>query len=47
MALSEYEVVINGMTTTVRLSESDAKKRGLTKKAAPVPQNKARSADNK
>lgn len=33
--LSNYEVVVNGMTTTLRLSEADAKKRGLSKKPAP------------
>lgn len=50
-----YDVVINGMTTTIQLSDEDAKVRGLvpqakttaakkaTTKAAAAPRNKARA----
>jgi hypothetical protein len=50
--MDEYEVEINGMATTLQLSEAEAKARGLTKKPAakeakapankraPAPQNK-------
>lgn len=30
MALKTYDVEVNGMKTTLRLSEADAKKRGIT-----------------
>lgn len=49
--LSNYDVVINGMATTLRLSEQDAKKRGLTKKppakAAAKPTEKPAEKPNK
>lgn len=52
--LNNYEVVLdNGLTTTLRLTDADAKKRGLsagkasTSSKARAPQNKARSAANK
>lgn len=32
MALKEYSTVINGMATTVQLSDEDAKLQGFTKK---------------
>lgn len=55
--LKPYETTINGATTTVMLTDDDAKARGLTgdakaadkvedKQARPVP-NKARTASNK
>lgn len=46
--LREYEVEVNGHTTTLLLSADDAKARGLAdEKKAPAPANKARSAKNK
>lgn len=53
--VKRYNVVINGVETTLQLTEEDAKARGLTseekpapaKKAAKAPANKARSASNK
>lgn len=42
--LAHYETVVNGLTTTLRLTENDAKRRGLTKKAAPAAQEKAAPA---
>lgn len=52
-----YDVEINGMQTTLRLNEEQAKARGLVedkpaakepaKKAAPAAANKARTAKNK
>jgi hypothetical protein len=51
MELKEYEVEINGVETTLLLSDDDAKERGLKggktpagEKQAPAPANKARSA---
>ena len=51
--MKNYDVVINGVATTVQLSDEDAKERGLTEpvkapakkattKAAAAPRNKAR-----
>lgn len=45
--LHPYDVEVNGTATTLLLSESDAKERGLTKKAAAKPANKSRTAPNK
>jgi hypothetical protein len=50
--LKRYDVVINGLATTLLLSDEDAKARGLTEKSAPVtkaatPENKARRPYNK
>lgn len=54
--LKPYDVVINGYATTQKLSDADAKARGLTAKAEPVeavdtkaktPANKARKPANK
>lgn len=46
--LKEYEVVIGGLTHTLLLTAEDAQVRGgVEKKAAPEPQNKARTAPNK
>lgn len=49
--MREYEVEINGYTTTLQLSDEDAKARGLTAdepapaaKESPAPLNKARAA---
>lgn len=47
--LKRYDVVINGMNTTLQLNEQDAKARGLgpeneTTKQAAAPRNKARTA---
>lgn len=53
MALKKYDVVVNGVETTLMLSDEDAKASGLLKaesaekKAAPKPANKARKAPNK
>lgn len=57
MSLKVYEVEINGHTTTVQLSDEDAKARGLTAsnvaKARPAankaatPANKSGAAANK
>lgn len=56
MALKTYDVEINGYATTLRLSEADAKARGLVKSEAPkkepaakkaTPANKSRAAANK
>ena len=45
MSLREYDVEINGVQTTLQLSDEDAKELGLTaKKAAPAPANKAAKA---
>lgn len=53
MSLKEYEVVVNGMTTTMRLDEEDARRAGVwqdstpaTKQAEPKP-NKSRTPRNK
>lgn len=40
--LKNYDTVVNGKTTTLRLSDRDAKIRGLTE-AATTPRNKART----
>jgi hypothetical protein len=49
--LHEYDVIIDGNRTTLRLSEDAAAARGLTApartKAAPPPRNKARRAATK
>ncbi|MGC5249500.1 hypothetical protein ACPXB3_21550 [Gordonia sp. DT219] len=51
MALKEYDVEINGVATTLQLSDEDAKVRGLTprseSKAAPAARNKAKVPVNK
>lgn len=54
MALKKYDVTINGVETSVLLSDEDAKAQGLLKaapkkdaKQAPAPANKARKAPNK
>jgi hypothetical protein len=39
--LSNYEVEINGMKTVLRLSDADAKKRGLSKPAKRTAEPKA------
>lgn len=47
--LKDYEVEVNGVKTTLRLNDADAKARGLdvpTKEAAK-PANKSRTAANK
>lgn len=50
--VKRYDVVINGVETTLQLTDEDAKARGLTKsssdaKQAKAPANKSRSASNK
>lgn len=51
--VKRYNVVINGVETTLQLTDEDAKARGLTvekkaeSKAAKAPANKSRSASNK
>lgn len=47
--LKEYEVLVNGIAHTFLLSDDQAKERGLTvtTKAAPAPQNKARTVTTK
>ncbi|WP_280393217.1 hypothetical protein [Nocardia wallacei] len=48
--LSEYDVVINGYTTTVQLTEEEARERGLVKDApakARTAANKSRTVANK
>lgn len=40
--MHEYEIVIAGLTHTVLLRDEDAVARGLVRKAAPAPANKAR-----
>ncbi|UYL87769.1 hypothetical protein SEA_ONEDIRECTION_7 [Gordonia phage OneDirection] len=58
MALNTYDVEINGYATTLRLSDADAKERGLLKPDAPkkesaavakkaTPANKSRTVANK
>lgn len=51
MALKEYDVEINGVATTLQLSDEDARARGLTakpeSKAAEPARNKSRRAPNK
>jgi hypothetical protein len=47
MSLKDYEVEVNGVKTTLRLSGADAKARGLEAKKAPAPANKSRTASNK
>jgi len=47
MALQDYEVEVNGVKTTLRLSDADAKARGLEAKKAAAPANKSRAASNK
>ena len=51
--LKSYTTEVNGIQTTLRLSDADAKTRGLTadktedapaEKAAPAPANKSRTA---
>jgi hypothetical protein len=47
--MKTYEVEINGMTTTLRLSDADAQARGLKPVAdkAKTPANKAKTPANK
>lgn len=50
--MKRYEVEINGMTTTLQLSDAEAKARGLlsdddTKSKAKAPANKAKTPANK
>lgn len=51
--MKKYDVEINGVRTTLQLSDADAKARGLKaadevkSKEAKAPANKARSAENK
>lgn len=50
MSLKDYEVEVNGVKTTLRLTDADAKARGLAApeaKKAPAPANKSRAAKNK
>lgn len=52
MGLKPYEAEVNGVQTTLLLTEEDAKARGLKEKSsgakqAPRPANKARTAANK
>lgn len=54
MALKKYDVTVNGVETSLMLSDEDAKAQGLLKdapkkqaKQAPAPANKARKAPNK
>lgn len=48
MALKEYEVTLDGgRKTTLRLSDEDARRRGLTAKQQPAPKNKQRTTKNK
>lgn len=47
--MKRYDVMINGVKTTLKLSDADAKARGLLKdapkaKEAPTPANKAAKA---
>jgi len=46
MALKHYDTVVNGTPTTLRLSDAEAKRRGLTArtKRAEPPANKTRAA---
>ncbi len=46
--LKEYTYTNDdGRQVTLRLSESDAKKRGLTTTKKSTPENKSRTAENK
>ena len=53
--MDRYDVIVNGVATTLLLSAADAAARGLTKtaapkadaKAAPAPANKSRKPANK
>ncbi len=46
--LNPYDVEINGVQTTIKLTEEQAKARGfMSDKKAPAPANKARTAANK
>jgi hypothetical protein len=52
--VDRYDVIVNGVATTLLLSAADAAARGLTKtapkadaKAAPAPANKSRKPANK
>ena len=46
--MKRYEVVINGVRTTLQLSDADAKARGLFKaEAAPAVEVKAKAPANK
>lgn len=47
--MKKYDVEINGVTTTLLLSDEDAKARGLTSVAekAKTPANKAKTPANK
>ena len=47
MVLNDYEVEVNGVKTTLRLSDADAKARGLEAKKAAAPANKSRTTKNK
>lgn len=54
MSLKKYDVTINGVETSLMLSDEDAKAEGLYRepakaqeKKAPAPANKARKAANK
>lgn len=47
MTLKDYEVEVNGVKTTLRLSDEDAKARGLEAKKTAAPANKSRTAANK
>lgn len=54
VGLKEYAVVVNGHSTTLQLSDTDAAAMGLTddattpgEKAAKAPENKSRTVRNK
>lgn len=45
--MKRYTVEINGVTTTLRLSDKDAERRGLTADEPPAAPTKARTPANK
>ncbi|MFB7798939.1 hypothetical protein [Isoptericola sp. NPDC056134] len=46
--LKRYDAVVNGHATTLKLTEAEAKERGLVEaKQAEAPANKARTPRNK
>lgn len=47
MPLKEYDVVINGHQTTLKLSDEAAKKRGLKPREKSAPKAKAKTPANK
>lgn len=45
--LKEYKVEVNGVETTLLLTDEDAKNRGITSKGSAPSDNKSRTAANK